>query len=212
MNKKPIICFEGPSGIGKTTMGKLLSEDFYIVPEVNFLFERKAEEPELWYHERQVERYEMCCMSNRVSILDGDIFQPVWYNWACNYPTKFLSKEETHRFYKSMLEQGKINFPDLYIIFYVDESELWVRKENDKSRQRRNFEKHLTIIEPLKEYWRFLESDTDIELRFVHYKDIASTMDIVLSHIDQVKFKTIDSMNTFDLIENWIDAKRKSGI
>ena len=46
------------------------------------------------------------------SILDGDVFQPIWYNWACRYPPEFLSKEETHAFYKSMLAEEKIAFPD----------------------------------------------------------------------------------------------------
>jgi len=96
MIKEPIICFEGPSGIGKTTMGKLLSDIYNIVPEVNQLFERKDKEPKYWYHERQVERYELCTKAKSKSILDGDIFQPIWYNWVCNYPSNFLSKKETH--------------------------------------------------------------------------------------------------------------------
>lgn len=91
---EPIICFEGPSGIGKTTMCKLLSTDFNIVPEVNLLFNRPKKAAKYWYHERQVERYELCYQSNRPSILDGDIFQPIWYNWVCNYPANFLSKKK----------------------------------------------------------------------------------------------------------------------
>jgi len=41
----------------------------------------------------------------------------------------------------------------LYLIFEAEEKELWIRKEKDKTRTRRNFEKHLKIIEPLKEYY-----------------------------------------------------------
>lgn len=207
--KNPIICFEGPSGIGKTTMCNLLNRDFFIVPEVNLLFKRSENEPKFWYHERQVERYKMCVESNRASILDGDVFQPIWYNWVCNYPPNFLSKQETHRFYRSQLIEGKIQFPDLYIIFYADESELRIRKENDSTRQRRNFEKHLEIIEPLKEYWRFLKYHTDLELHLVHYTNLTETKDKVLSLIEQWNYKTIDQMNVYHQIIEWIDTKNR---
>lgn len=203
----PIICFEGPSGIGKTTMCKMLSNEFNIVPEVNLLFERPKEESRYWYLERQVERYEMCRRSSISSILDGDIFQPIWYNWVCNYPSKFLPKDETHSFYKAKLLENKIAFPDLYIIFHVEEKELWNRKENDTTRRRRNFEKHLKIIEPLKEYYRFLDQETDVEMRFVHYTNIENAKREVLTYVEAFKNNTIDRPKAFDQIENWINKK-----
>lgn len=76
MERKPIICFEGPSGIGKTTLAELLSNNYEIVPEVNLLFERPQNESEYWYHERELERYDRCLGSDKPSILDGDVFQP----------------------------------------------------------------------------------------------------------------------------------------
>jgi len=203
----PIICFEGPSGIGKTTMCKMLSNEFNIVPEVNLLFERPKEESRYWYLERQVERYEMCRRSSISSILDGDIFQPIWYNWVCNYPSKFLPKDETHSFYKAKLLENKIAFPDLYIIFHVEEKELWNRKENDTTRRRRNFEKHLKIIEPLKEYYRFLDQETDVEMRFVHYTNMENAKREVLTYVEAFKNNTIDRPKAFDQIENWINKK-----
>ncbi|MEM9548973.1 MAG: hypothetical protein AAGA77_23505 [Bacteroidota bacterium] len=203
--QKPIICFEGPSGIGKTTLCNILSNQFNIVPEVNLLFQRTGSESKYWYHERQIERYELCKKSTSSSILDGDIFQPIWYNWVCKYPLEFLSKEETHRFYYENLMQGKIRFPDLYVVFFVDEKELWIRKERDTTRRRRNFKKHLEIIEPLKKYYRFLDQDTEIEMRFVHYSDIESAKKSVLSLIQSLKQKSIiDEIKVFRQIENWI--------
>ncbi len=205
----PIICFEGPSGVGKTTLCNLLSEDYNIVPEVNLLFERPENEPAFWYHERQVDRYKLCEKSDKVSILDGDVFQPIWYNWVCDYPSIFLSKEETHKFYKKRLLEGQIRFPDLYIIFHVEEEQLWIRKERDKTRQRRNFEKHLSIIEPLKEYYRFLDQDTDLEMLFIHYADLEKTRKKVLSAIKNVQKKDIDALSIFRQIEEWIQTKKR---
>ena len=204
---QPIICFEGPSGIGKTTMGKLLSDSYNIVPEVNLLFKRPKSESKYWYHERQVERYELCKKSNKPSILDGDIFQPIWYNWACNYPTNFLSKKETHHFYKTKLLEGQIAIPDLYIIFQASEKELWLRKKRDKTRQRRNFEKHLKIIEPLKTYYQFLDQETAIEMKFIQYGDLEQTKKAVLAAIEGLEKKEIDGLTAFQQIESWINGE-----
>lgn len=207
-----IICFEGPSGIGKTTLSELLSDVYHIVPEVNLLFQRTNNEPKYWYLERQVERYELCKQSDRISILDGDIFQPIWYNWVCNYPANFLSKKETHEFYKTKLFEGEITFPDLYIIFHVDKKELWIRKERDKTRQRRNFEKHLKIIEPLKEYYQFLDQETDIEMKFIHYNNIENTKKEVVDSIGNLYRKNKDHVKIFEQIEHWINRKTSLSI
>lgn len=204
---QPIICFEGPSGIGKTTMGKLLSADYNIVPEVNLLYKRPAHESKYWYHEKQVARYELCKKANTPSILDGDVFQPIWYNWVCSYPSNFLPKKETHQFYKTNLLAGKIAFPDLYIIFQATEKELWNRKERDKTRQRRNFEKHLKIIEPLKTYYQFLDQETAIEMKFLQYDDLAETKTAVLATIESLDKKDIDGVKTFEQIEGWINQQ-----
>lgn len=204
-----IICFEGPSGIGKTTMCNLLLDQFNIVPEVNLLFERTYEESKFWYYERQLDRYRYCRKSKKDSILDGDIFQPIWYNWACNYPTNFASKIETHNFYKAKLIEGEIKFPDLYIVFHCDEKELHRRKENDKTRQRRNFEKHLKIIPPLMDYYSFLDKETDIEMRFIEYSDIKATKKKVLDYIRNTPNKSVDQMETYEKIEHWLDSKAR---
>jgi len=202
---KPIICFEGPSGIGKTSLCQFLAHQYNIIPEVNLLFERPENASKYWYHERQVERFERCRNSNFTSILDGDIFQPIWYNWVCDYPPEFLSKVETHDFYRSKLKEGSIAFPDLYIIFHVDEKELMLRKDKDKTRRRRNFEKHLRIIEPLKKYYRFLDHETELKMTFVHYRDMNSAKNEVLSSIDSTEKSIVDGVRIFQQIENWIN-------
>lgn len=203
-----IICFEGPSGIGKTTMCNLLKNDYNIVPEVNLLFEKTEHDSKLLYYERQIERYRYCKKSNKNSILDGDIFQPIWYNWVCNYPSNFASKKETHEFYRTKLSEGEISFPDLYIIFYCDENELRNRKERDKTRKRRNFEKHLKIIDPLKEYYRFLDKETDIEMKFIKYDNIEKVQQKVLKYIGNSFNKNVEQLRTFGQIEDWIDSRK----
>jgi hypothetical protein len=104
--------------------------------------------------------------------------------------------------------EGRIGFPDLYIIFQVEEKELWIRKEKDKTRQRRNFEKHINIIEPLKEYFRFLDKETELQIKFIPYEDIDIAKREVCSSIENLDIKNIDKLKTFEQIVNWINRKR----
>ncbi|MEM7102876.1 MAG: chloramphenicol acetyltransferase [Bacteroidota bacterium] len=203
--KTPIICFEGPSGVGKTTLAQMLSGDFNIIPEVNQLFERSENEHEYWYYERQLERYTIAKNANKPTIFDGDIFQPIWYNWVCNYPANFLGNKETHAWYKAKIEQGLIKFPNLYIIFDTNEKDLRTRKENDTTRTRRNFEKHLKIIAPLRRYYKFLEKETTLQMRFIQYDDFDSTKQQVLDAIKKLEIKSIDDQMVFSKIDNWIN-------
>lgn len=204
--RQPIICFEGPSGVGKTTLCAALKDAFNIVPEVNLLFERTGDESKLWYYGRQIDRYQRCVNAGEKSILDGDVFQPIWYNWVCGYPTNFATREATHRFYVDALRRGMIRFPDLYIIFHCELDELRRRKEADITRRRRNFEKHLKIIEPLKTYYRFLDKATELRLEFIEYTDVETVRGKVLSIIKSHPIKEIDQLKTFEQIEGWIVA------
>jgi len=204
---QPIICFEGPSGIGKTTLANGLSDDFHIVPEVNLLFERKGNESEYWYNERQVDRYQLCRRSVKPSILDGDIFQPIWYNWACGYPDNFLSRSKTHAFYRNQLERGQMAFPDLYFIFQADVEELIRRKEGDATRTRRNFAKHLTIISPLQSFWNFLDQETELQIHFIDYQEVETTQKEVLTCIDDHTPKAIDQLKLMKQIEAWLKSR-----
>ncbi|MEM6318628.1 MAG: chloramphenicol acetyltransferase [Bacteroidota bacterium] len=203
--KYPIVCFEGPSSVGKTTLCQVLSDNYQVVPEVNLLFERPKNESHYWYHEKQVERFAKCQQAPRTSILDGDIFQPIWYNWVCKYPTNFLPKNRTHQFYKTKVLEKKLAFPDLYLVFQADEKELRARKKNDKTRKRRNFEKHLAIIQPLQAYYRFLQNETDINLHFIQYNDLESTKSKVLAYLNSIKIQQLDHLANFLAVENWIN-------
>src|SRR5215204_5437527 len=84
-----IICFEGASAVGKTTTAKALKDDgAFVVPEVNQLFNRPENEAFEWYFERQVERWRIAEQQSKIYdlvILDGDPFQPLWYNWAYDF-------------------------------------------------------------------------------------------------------------------------------
>lgn len=55
---------------------------------MNFLFERPKNEHRTWYFEKQVERWKIAVQKSEqyeLVILDGDIYQPLSYNWCFHF-------------------------------------------------------------------------------------------------------------------------------
>lgn len=200
-----IISFGGASAIGKTTLCQSFSDTHAIIPEANILFKNEKREGDFWYYEKQVERFRVARSSEKDAIFDGDIFQPIWYNWIYGYPSEFSSKEATHQFYLEKIMDNKISFPDLYIIFFTEMENLKFRKENDSTRQRRNFEKHLRLIEPHKKYFNFLKNETDIPVEFVEYDNLETTRKKVFDLMNRYSSVKLDSATNFKKIVNWLE-------
>ncbi|OJJ18225.1 hypothetical protein BKI52_25725 [marine bacterium AO1-C] len=200
-----IICFEGASAVGKTTLSRSLSAQFDIIAEANQLFTRTGQEERMWYFHKQVERYQMACQSTLPVILDCDVFQPLWYNWIYDYPKEFPSRVETHQFYREQVEQGQIAFPDLYIIFYTTNKQLRQRKQKDATRTRRNFEKHLQLIEPQKRYFQYLKS-IGIAVEFIDYQDFDTTKTRVSNIIASQEASIRTPLEDFQKITAWLDS------
>jgi deoxyadenosine/deoxycytidine kinase len=205
----PIICLEGASGIGKSTAAKYMADKFgYVrVPEVNELFERPANELPHWYFQMQEERWKMASEisdSGRVAILDGDHLHPIWYNWIFS-DLGFQPINEVMRYFKKSFTDGKINFPDAYVVLKLPKDELRLRKESDKSRSRKNFETHLRLIEPQIEYFEALTRGGFNEIKFL---ESTSTADIagVCKTIAETSTRS-NSEIEFNVIENFIASK-----
>ena len=202
--KKLNICFEGASGIGKSTLCGRFDNTYKIIPEVNQLFKRTGKEDKYWYLEKQVERFQLGKMANQAVIFDGDLFQPIWYNWAYNYPVNSLSEFEIYSFYKNKINSEEILFPDVYIIFYIHETKLRQRKEADKERQRRNFDKHLDFINPQIKYFQFIKEFTRINVEFIEFLDLKSTYEQVDSIIQKTDISKKNDLVELQKIRTWI--------
>jgi hypothetical protein len=167
-----IICIEGASAVGKTTVCRLLEElhGFKRIPEVNELFPRISGESRNWYFERQIDRWKIgrdISSSGGTAVLDGDPFQPIWYNWT--YQKDGLqSLSETVEFFRENVVAGNIQLPDKYYVLTISRAELTTRKNGDRSRTRRNFEKHLRLIEPQLDYFEAMNAGS---ARFAHVLD-----------------------------------------
>lgn len=198
-----VICFEGASAIGKTSLCQLLADQYLIVPEVNLLFQEEIPDSKFWYYQKQVVRYQICSKANQSCILDGDPFQPLWYNWIYGYPSDFPSFEETMHFYTNQIASQTICFPDLYIVFETSIENLYDRKAKDRTRKRRNFEKHLQLIEPQKCYFQYLKEATNIPVVFLNYDTPNKTKGRVLAAINSLNKEVVRDKENFEQLRKW---------
>lgn len=151
-----IICLEGPSAVGKTTLAAALAR----VDGAEVLAEIVGEPPPYhdaarWFVERNVARWQQARALAREAplvILDGDPFKGLWYTWifaADGWP----SVEANAALYRKHVRHGTLAFPDLYVVLAASEAQLRQRRAGDATRTRRSFEKHLALIEPQRRYF-----------------------------------------------------------
>lgn len=207
----PITCFEGPSAVGKSTTAKAFKEsrDAFVVPEVQELYVRPADEPADWYFQRQAERWSMAEEQrgyHQLVILDGDPFQPLWYNWAYNF-AGWQGLDFMERFYRTRIEDGTIRFPDLYFIFGANEAELRKRKEGDAGRRRRGFEHHLKMIEPQRRYFRAMQAHDPRRVIFLEAETTAASMRFIQQHLFSASAQA-DAAEPGELFDRMIDWMR----
>lgn len=205
-----IICLEGASGIGKSTTCQAIAKQYnaYVVPEVNFLFERPNPEPENWYLERQVERWKIAQEKLKTYdfvLFDGDIFQPLWYNWIYEdeYPNSLPLLKES---YRKQIKEKQIGFPDMYVHLSIDEHELRSRKENDRTRRRSNFEKHLRLVEPQERYFQVMNSFSPNKVCFVDAISVEGNVDRIFDALSCLHNKKSrgHSIWLFESLMDWL--------
>jgi thymidylate kinase len=205
----PIICFEGASAVGKTTTANAfkVSHGAFVVPEVNELYTRPEAEPADWYFERQVERWSIAqeqSKDHQLIILDGDPFQPLWYNWAYNFEN-WQDLNFLERFYRPRVQNKTIRFPDLYFIFSTSEAELRKRKEIDATRRRRGFETHLRMIEPQHRYFRAMQAYSAHRVHFLEAGTIEANMKVIQKNVSALFDYSGDvSEQLFDKMIEWL--------
>lgn len=94
-------------------------------------------------------------------------------------------------------------FPDKYFYLYTSINSLKSRKENDRTRKRRNFETHLEIIQPHQKYYEALNQ---FEPHFVHLMEAKNIDDCVRVIKDNLPSSAPfrDSVELLDRIKNWL--------
>ncbi|QKE71421.1 chloramphenicol acetyltransferase [Arthrobacter citreus] len=206
-----IICFEGASAVGKTTTSNEISKstNTYVSPEVNLLFNRPKAESNIWYLERQVVRWQIAKEKSiyyDTVILDGDIFQPLSYNWCFDFKVFNQSLDFIADFYRTEIKNGRIGFPDKYFYLYTDTHSLRYRKDNDTTRQRRNFDKHIEIAKPHQRFYEALNNFVPDYVHMIEAKNIEETITSITTNLTSAS-SSLDisySLEFLDCIVSWL--------
>ncbi|MEI4828131.1 AAA family ATPase [Bacillus sp. FJAT-53711] len=196
----PILCLEGASAVGKTTIGKELEKRYgaYIVPEVNLLFKRPADEQKNWYLDRQVERWKIALeqsRNNELVVLDGDIYQPFSYNWCFHFQVFGQTLSSLETFYCEKMFHKEIGLPDCYFYLYINNDTLRQRKEHDVTRRRGNFEKHIHITEPHKKYYTALNKIKANYCTMIEANLVQETVEEIMDTVFSANFNLYDRYN-----------------
>ena len=202
------ICFEGPSGVGKTTLSKMMKPNCLVIPEVNQLFKGEVNEGGWWYYDKQIQRFQLSTQAV-CSIFDGDIFQPLWYNWSYSYPEGYFGSDKVCDYYLSAIRAGRILFPDLYFLLNTSEANLRKRKEGDATRRRKNFEKHLKLRRTQPRYFGAIHEAFPAMVELLEFGDLKTTHDLVLEKIELRKQKPrYDSEEVLEFIRLWLSQNK----
>lgn len=210
-----IICIEGASASGKSTVCRILETEFGFtrIPEVNELYPRSPAESPTWYFERQIDRWIMACDISSVGgsvILDGDPFQPVWYNWI--FPDIGLQPiPDVIRFYHEKVKSRVLRVPDKYYFLTTSELELRRRKESDQSRSRRNFEMHLRLIEPQMAYFTAMNDSAPGLVSVMESGDSREVAKLIASDHLALQGKSCRS-DVFEMMCRFVGGEHRSGL
>lgn len=213
-----IISIEGASAVGKTTTSATLAatNGAFHIPEVATWWKKPEKEYPEWFFERQADRWEIAVEKeeqNNLVIIDIDLFQPFWYNWAFNF-TLFggQSLEFVKNFYRPLLTKHKIGFPDKYFLLYTNESNLRERKANDKTRQRRGFELNIQFIEPQKTYFQSLNDYCPGLVHFIESAEIERNIEEIKKELPFCTNEHRYSVELFDHMIDWLSNNKASRI
>jgi thymidylate kinase len=206
-----ILCLEGPSAVGKTTLAAALAR----ACGAEIVAELSAESPPShdaaqWFAEKDVARWNRArALTSRAPfvILDGDPFKGLWYNWiyaADGWPRV----EATAALYRERVRQGTLAFPDLYVLLQATEAQLRQRRAGDPTRTRRNFEKHLALIEPQRRYFAALNDAEPGRVLFLETADQDTLAPAVRDAVTALGSSDMDDSLLLERLIDWVLTQR----
>jgi thymidylate kinase len=205
-----IVCIEGPSAVGKTTLGMALAKRVggFVVPEVSGT--QPPGESAAWFVDEHAKRWREARESAArvpLVVLDGDPFKGLWYNWI--YAAEgWAGIEVVAPLYRAELRSGDIGFPDLYVVLQATAATLRSRRMRDATRRRSSFEKHLAMLEPLDRYFDELSVRAPARVVKVETDDRTpgDLVEIVLKEVERLVPPKIDPIRLLDSMADWVAA------
>lgn len=205
-----VVCLEGPSAVGKTTLGARLARECgaAVVPELSAGPPPPPRESAAWFVERHAALWQRAraeAESAPFAVLDGDPFKGLWYNRV--YAEEGWEGVDTVApLYRAAVARGALAFPDLYVVLTATEAQLRRRRAGDTTRQRRGFEKHLRLLEPLRQYFSALRDAAPSRVLFL---DTSRPDELVCEVVAALRLLPADAPDSARLLEHiaaWLRA------
>lgn len=207
-----IICLEGPSAVGKTTLAAALARECgaEIVAELSDGPPPPIHDSAQWFVDQHVALWNRArSLASRAPyvILDGDPFKGLWYNWI--YAADGWPRVEANAaLYREHVRQGSLAFPDLYVLLRATEAQLRQRRSGDPTRTRRNFEQHLALIEPQRRYFAALNDAAPGRVLFRETTDRETLVPAVHDAVTALESSSIDGPQLLETLVDWVRTQR----
>jgi hypothetical protein len=182
-----------------------------VVPELDAAAAPPIAESGAWFVARHAESWRQArslATDGALVVLDGDPFKGLWYNVvyaADGWP----GVDVTGPLYRELVAGGALSFPDLYVVLGATEAQLRARRDLDEGRTRRNFEKHLRLVTPQREYFAALVRMDASRVLFLDSSSRATLAGSVIAAIEALPAGAPDSTRLLDHAIAWAEASRK---
>ena len=151
----PIVCLEGPSAVGKTTLARRLAVECgaAVVPELSGA-EGAPPIPESadWFADRHAERWlearRLDADGAPFTVIDTDPRKGLWYN-PVFADAGWSGVRLVADAYRARMLAGRLGVPDRYVLLSATVEQLFARRAGDPTRARRGFEGNLRLVDAL---------------------------------------------------------------